>query len=280
MASLAAVLPTVRGEFSKLKVPGPHDKVYNDECMYSFDSPFSDTGLYVNMSTWMGYGEDFYLQDAVRTGNKLYVHLKWMQVPLVASATSAASSSTTASVTAAEEVTKLAIGVGGGFVTEAKYDIVKEHALVVICDGGPQRVSLPHAELPEFVSNVAQAIVEHNGMKSKMQVDSWDASNDVVVSKYAAALIQLPADRKISQDPSTWRCEMSGEKENLWLNLSTGYAPHLAPAQSLYSPYIASAQLLYSLYTAPIQPLYSPCTAPIQPLSHPHLTFAYPPRCC
>ena len=54
-------------------------------------------------------------------------------------------------------------------------------------------------------------------------MDSWDASNEVAVSKYAEALIQLPADRKISQDPSTWQCAMSGERENLWLNLSTGY---------------------------------------------------------
>jgi ubiquitin carboxyl-terminal hydrolase 5/13 len=180
MASLASVLPTVRGEFSKLKAPGPHDKVYNDECMYSFDSPFSDTGLYVSMSTWMGYGEDFYLQDAARTGNKLYVHLKWTQVPLAASAPAAASSasaSASASESAAaapeEAVTKLAIGVGGGFVTEARFDIVKEHALVVVCDNGPQRVPLPHAELPEFVSNVAMAIIDHNGMKSKMQVTTW-----------------------------------------------------------------------------------------------------------
>lgn len=24
---------------NKIKVPGPHDKVYKDECVYSFDSP-------------------------------------------------------------------------------------------------------------------------------------------------------------------------------------------------------------------------------------------------
>ena len=220
--SLSHVLPVIRGEFSKLRVPQVHDKVYNDECMFSFDSPFTDTGLYVNMSTFLGYGVDHYLADSARTGCKLYVHLKWTQVPIVPANAAAATSSEGA--TAAEDPTKLAIGVGGGFITEAKFDITKEHALVVVTpDSGPQFIPLPNNELPEFVSNVAQAIVEHGGMKSKMQVDSWDASNEVAVSKYAANLIQQPCTRKISQDPSTWQCEMSGERENLWLNLSTGY---------------------------------------------------------
>ena len=48
-------------------------------------------------------------------------------------------------------------------------------------------------------------------MKSKMQVDSWDASNDLAVSKYAMDLVQLHGKGKISQDPTTWKCEMSGE---------------------------------------------------------------------
>ena len=29
--------------------------------------------------------------------------------------------------------------------------------------------------------------------------------------------------KKISNDPATWKCEMSGDTDNLWLNLSTGY---------------------------------------------------------
>ena len=220
MTSVADVLPTIRGQFSKIKVPGPHDKVYNDECMHSFDSPFTDTGLYVNMSTFLGYGVDYFLADSNRSGTRLYVHLKWTQVPLVAP-------EGTSSAPPAEDPSKLAIGIGGGFITESKFDIVKEHSLVVIVgEGEQQKVSLfalPNADLPEFVSTVAQAIIDHGGMKNSMQVDSWDASNEVSVSKYADALIQLPATTKISQDPSSWRCAMSGECENLWLNLSTGY---------------------------------------------------------
>jgi ubiquitin carboxyl-terminal hydrolase 5/13 len=78
--------------------------------------------------------------------------------------------------------------------------------------------------LPEYVTNVAQGILDHGGMKSMLQVDSWDASNEIFESKYAASLIQLDsANKRVSQDPTTWRCEQSGDTENLWLNLSTGY---------------------------------------------------------
>ena len=36
------VLTILRSTFSRLKVPTVHDKVYNDECIYTFDIPFLD----------------------------------------------------------------------------------------------------------------------------------------------------------------------------------------------------------------------------------------------
>lgn len=36
-------------------------------------------------------------------------------------------------------------------------------------------------------------------------------------------MAQLDNGKKISNDPNSWRCEASGETENLWLNLSTGH---------------------------------------------------------
>lgn len=81
MADISALLSIIRGELSKLKIPGGHAKVYNDECMVSFDSPFSDTGLFVNMLTYLGYGAEYYLADSRKTNCLLYVHEKWTQIP-------------------------------------------------------------------------------------------------------------------------------------------------------------------------------------------------------
>lgn len=221
--SISALLPVIRSQFGGLRLPTARDKVYKDECLFSFDSPFSSTGLYVNLSTWAGFGEQYYLEDAAKTGHKLYLHQKWDQVEKKKGGDGDDEEENTRDGAAAPEVTTLAIGVPGGFMSESKYDIIKTHALVVLTDGGPVSVPLPCAELPEFVSNILQAVIDHDGMRAKMQLDTWSADQEIGVSKYALELPQLQSGKKIAQDPKTWVCEASGKTENLWLNLSTGY---------------------------------------------------------
>lgn len=41
-------------------------------------------------------------------------------------------------------------------------------------------------------------------------------------SKHAKDLVQLPANRVISSNPSDWKCDFTGVTDNLWLNLSDG----------------------------------------------------------
>ena len=62
-------------------------------------------------------------------------------------------------------------------------------------------------------------------MKAAIQTEAWVASNELFVSKYAEHLIQVDNGKRISNDPSTWRDEATGERDggNLWMNLSTGY---------------------------------------------------------
>ena len=207
------ILKVIRGEFSKLRIPSSRDKCYKDECTVSFDSPYSDEGLFVNMITLQGFGSSYWRDDAMKTGTKLYLQQIWTQIPK-------------AKASNIDAPTKLAIGTPNGFnVAESAYELTKEHTLVVLMPSGEvARIPLPSLDIPEFVSNVADAIISHDGMKSKMQVDTWTADGDIKESKYAADLIQLdPCGKKISSDPKSWACEMSGAKENLWLNLSTGY---------------------------------------------------------
>jgi ubiquitin carboxyl-terminal hydrolase 5/13 len=221
------LLQVIRSEFSKLKVPASYDKVYNDECVMSFDrfaiylfhfsvnisfSPYSETGLYVNLSTLMGFGESYYKYDSHRTGAKLYLHELWTQIkrPVEEREESAAP-------------TLLAIGVEGGFNAAPKFETVKEFSLVVLVNDDPVTVSLSDPKLPEFVRNVCQAIIEHQGMRTNLQVNTWVADQDIFESKYATQLPQLNNGKIISNDPKSWKCEASGETQNLWLNLSTGY---------------------------------------------------------
>ena len=126
--------------------------------VYSFDSPFSDSGLYVNLTTLNGVGSDFLNLDSVKSGSKLYLHQKWNQIPKEKHE-------------GESEPTKFAIGIEGGFIGESLFDVVKEHALVIVTKNGKQSFPLPDVSLPEFISNICQAIIDNDGMKSKMQVN-------------------------------------------------------------------------------------------------------------
>ena len=155
---ISDALHIVRGEFSKLRLPKDTDNIYKDECIYSFDTPFSDDGLFVNLSTFNGVGVDYLNFDFSRCNCKLYLNLKWTQTP-----------KDTKDIDNSVP-NKLAIGLQGGFVTECCFDIVKQNSLVVMTPSGCQMYPFPDPKIPEFVSNICQAIIDHDGMKSKMQV--------------------------------------------------------------------------------------------------------------
>ena len=44
--------------FQNVRVPTVDDNVYKDECLYSFDNPESEHGLFICMSTFYGLGKD------------------------------------------------------------------------------------------------------------------------------------------------------------------------------------------------------------------------------
>ena len=47
-----ALLKRVRQHMRDVRSPGHHDKLHKDECMFSFASPESPGGLYVNLNSF------------------------------------------------------------------------------------------------------------------------------------------------------------------------------------------------------------------------------------
>ncbi len=205
--------------------------MHKDECLYSFDTPFSPDGLYVNLSTWGGVGKDFLAFDSGKTKSVLYAHLKYTKVPLPEDDAAVAAAEAKAEKDKDESAgpTVLGIGVEGGFKLDSqKYEVVKEYALAVLLPGDAEPtvhlLPYPNEALPEFVSNTVQTIIDHQGVASQVDEAAWLADDGPrPVSKYAESLIQLDNGVKISSDPSTWKCGESGQTQNLWLNLSDGY---------------------------------------------------------
>ncbi|CAN0187122.1 unnamed protein product [Ectocarpus sp. 6 AP-2014] len=225
------VLGLIRPHFSKVKAPSTYDKVYKDECMFSFDTPFSPGGLFVSLANWQGFGQDFIGLALERGAGCLFVHQVWKRVPKAAAAAGEGANDASMDTTddtggSKADPTVLALGVDGGFRTdEQKYDIVKTHRLVAFKAGSGTdgvSVSYPDEALPTIVSQAVDAIIEHQGAAEQTEVNQWVADNELIVSKYADTLEHVDSGRRISSDPKTWVCEDSGKTENLWLNLSTG----------------------------------------------------------
>lgn len=74
------VLKRVRSKMMGLVPPGHYDKVYKDECMLTFDTPFSPGGLYINLKTYQAFGEEALQVDVRKTQSRLYLHEKWTKV--------------------------------------------------------------------------------------------------------------------------------------------------------------------------------------------------------
>ncbi|CAG0915767.1 unnamed protein product [Notodromas monacha] len=92
---------------SRVRVPAGGDKIHKDECVYSFDTPESPTGLYLCLRTFLGFGESFVEQHFTRTGSNADPPEK--------------------------KVTKMAIGIEGGFHAgkSPKVEYKEQHSLVL-----------------------------------------------------------------------------------------------------------------------------------------------------
>ena len=162
MASLDdETLAAIRKVMSCVKAPGAFDVVHNDECLFSYDTPFSPGGLYVSLATWAGVGEAFVgLQRSRGNGgdDRLYVRLRHRKVLKPEASPDAAGGSA-----GPEAPAKLAIGVSGGFLLdEHKYDVVKEAASTVEVDGSTlsasqllERFLFPPAQQHQPVSKLS-----------------------------------------------------------------------------------------------------------------------------
>ena len=69
--------------FKNVRVPGANDNVYKDECLYSFDNPESENGLYICMSTFRGVGKD-HLDRHCRAnpGKNVFLHIVRRRIPV------------------------------------------------------------------------------------------------------------------------------------------------------------------------------------------------------
>ncbi|XP_030842725.1 ubiquitin carboxyl-terminal hydrolase 5 [Strongylocentrotus purpuratus] len=193
----------------KIRIPGAGDKVYKDECAYCFDNPESETGLFVCMNTFLGFGKDYVRRHYERTKNPVYLHLKTIKKK----------KPKTEEEKEKEKPTRLAIGMQGGFDVEDEnqYEYEEHNSVVILPDF--TEIPLPNAELPEEVQLSIASILSATSASKAEQIQAWDGEAKIL-SRHAANLKQL--DNGVKVPPKGWKCSMCDLKDNLWMNLTDG----------------------------------------------------------
>ncbi|KAK6132743.1 hypothetical protein DH2020_033548 [Rehmannia glutinosa] len=194
----------LRSNLSRVRIPEPTNRIYKEECCISFDTPKSEGGLFVDMSSFLAFGKEFVGWNYEKTGNPVYLHIKETQ-KLVSEEDRPS-----------KKPTLLAIGVDGGF--DNKDPVYEQSYEIVIL---PDFVTLPFpsVELPEKVRLAVDAVIMNVGAEKKEQVAAWTADTKLI-SKHAVELKQL--DNGVIVPPSGWKCEKCDKTDNLWLNLTDG----------------------------------------------------------
>ncbi|CAH0692006.1 unnamed protein product [Spodoptera exigua] len=212
MASLDLLTP----HLSKIKIPTSQQLIYKDECVYSFDNPESDTGLYVSLVSYLGFGRNYVEQYFQKTGNNVFLHIKREKIPVPEPEKTGDGPE--------KKITRLAIGVEGGFdpaCGKPKFTYTDHYNVVVL--PGFHTFPWPNPALPEIVNKAVQAVIDAESPFKIAELaamqGTWDGEKREV-SVHAVNLKQL--DNGVKIPPSGWKCDKCDLTTNLWLNLTDG----------------------------------------------------------
>jgi ubiquitin carboxyl-terminal hydrolase 5/13 len=206
---------------SEVKVATQNDKVYKDECVYSFETPESETGLFVCLQTFICVAKQYLDVHHSKTKSHLFLRIKTTRKELV--------KEEEINEPEKKKPSKFGIGIEGGFdINEKQFVFEHEYALFVYPE--QSEIKLDERNLNEHVLNERvrksiESIIKSESITQKedlaSQAASWDGEKRIV-SKHSANLTQTPNPTQISPNPTSWKCEVCGITNNLWLNLTDG----------------------------------------------------------
>lgn len=195
---------------SSLKVAKGGDRVYKDECIYSFETPEGEGGLYVSLHNFMGVGRQWLELHHRKTGDRLFLHIKKKELPKEIKPDG--------EEPPGKKPTRLAIGVEGGFsggIEKVEY----EEIIKLVVFPGLQEIPLPCVDLPQKIQDSIASVIAAESASKQDAMTSWE-DEERKVSKHADTLKQL--DNGVQIPPSGWKCDMCDLTTNLWLNLTDG----------------------------------------------------------
>ncbi len=73
---MSELKPLIEKYSSEARVVSPNDRVYKDECMFSFDTTESENGLYVCLNRFIGVSKKYLPLYFGKTNSHLYLRIK------------------------------------------------------------------------------------------------------------------------------------------------------------------------------------------------------------
>lgn len=192
-----------------IRIPNAEDHVYKDECCLSYDTPYSEGGLYVCLNTFLSFGRKYVMAFHEWTGNSVFLHLK--KIPILKEEIDDSE---------IQQPTRLAIGVEGGFrPNEQNEQKFKGRNMLVILPDFQEFSTDKIEEIPPLVLMSVQAVLNTESAQKKEELLAWDGEVRMM-SKHAKNLTQLNND--VCIPPYGWKCSRCDLTANLWANLSDG----------------------------------------------------------
>lgn len=197
-------------KYSSVRNPSDSDKVHKRQCLYSFDGPLSEDGLFVSLHNWRAFGKKFIELGREKGAGDLFLRIKHVLKPKPEPVEGEPETTPTT----------LAIGVEGGFdpsFTDDKYN--ESHFVYDAATG--EEVPFPSDGLHEKIVEAAQSIIAHADATVQERAQAWRLEDEMVEYKDADKLFQKPSPEPIG--PGPWKCAKCDLQDHLWLNLSDGF---------------------------------------------------------
>ncbi|CAH2095956.1 unnamed protein product [Euphydryas editha] len=176
----------------------------------------SETGLYVSLISFLGFGRNYVEQYFQKTGNAVFLHIFREKIPIPEPEQTGDGPE--------KKITRLAIGVEGGFDPDCgkpKFTYTDHYNIVVL--PGFHTFPWPNDSLPDVVKQSVQGVLDAESPFKIAEMEAlqgtWDGEKREV-SVHSVNLKQL--DNGVKVPPSGWKCDKCDLTNNLWLNLTDG----------------------------------------------------------
>lgn len=170
---------------SQVRVPSDNQEIYKDECVYSYDTPETVTGLYVSLTSFLGFGEEYVQGYAKKTGNFVFLHIRREKLEKKKEGGKNASGMNDDSNNGpVRKITRLAIGLEGGYNDKdtENYEIKETLSIVVMPNIGV-KITYPNADLPNIVIKSVEKVLAQESATKKLEKDLLTGNRRESISK-------------------------------------------------------------------------------------------------